>query len=772
MYFKIVRNDIANSKLITSLTTLFVAGAAMLVTLSAVLIVHLSTSIDTLLKQAETPHFLQMHSGTIDQARLIDFAERNELVDEFQINEFLNVDGAKINIAGNTLAQNVQDNGLTTQSEKFDFLLDLDGHVIEADNGDIYVPVGYMKDGTAKLGDTVMVHNKPFTVAGFLRDSQMNSMLASSKRFLVSEEDYAAIQAAGTIEYLIEFRLKDLADLRSFEEDYHRAHLEANGPTITWPLFKMLNAISDGLMIAVILLISVLVVVIAFMCIRFTLLTKMEEDYREIGVMKAIGIRVSDIQKMYFAKYGVIAAIGCVLGFILSFMVRDILLANIRLYMGDTANTSLVWLFTIIGLVLVFASILIYVQLMLKQFRKLSAVQAIRFGVIQSKAKHGKWLNISSNKSLPINLFLGVKDVLSRKGLYATMLTVFIVATFIIIVPQNLYHTISSKNFITYMGIGNSDIRIDISQGSQHVQDVTTVVKTLERDQDITDYTVLTTKKFTTITNNGVEESLKIELGDHTVFPVEYAQGSAPRAQDEIALSVLNAEELQKKVGDTILLIIQGETKTLTVSGIYSDITNGGKTAKAAFSDDSTESMWNVFYGSLSKQSEVEKKVAEYTDSFHFAKVSGIDEYIYQTFGTTISSMKQVSSAALIVALFMCVLVTLLFMKMLIAKDRSPIAILKSIGFTNVDISIQYAARSVVVLILAIFVGTLLANTFGEILTTTVIASFGAASFNFIINPLAAYVFCPLALLCVVLLATLIGTVKAGQLKIMDYIKE
>lgn len=166
------------------------------------------------------------------------------------------------------------------------------------------------------------------------------------------------------------------------------------------------------------------------------------------------------------------------------------------------------------------------------------------------------------------------------------------------------------------------------------------------------------------------------------------------------------------------------------------------------------------------------KKVAEYTDSFHFAKVSGIDEYIYQTFGTTISSMKQVSSAALIVALFMCVLVTLLFMKMLIAKDRSPIAILKSIGFTNVDISIQYAARSVVVLILAIFVGTLLANTLGEILTTTVIASFGAASFNFIINPLAAYVFCPLALLCVVLLATLIGTVKAGQLKIMDYIKE
>ena len=65
----------------------------------------------------------------------------------------------------------------------------------------------------------------------------------------------------------------------------------------------MMNAISDGMMIAVILLISALVVTIAFMSIRFTLLAKIEDDYREIGVMKAIGLRLSDIKKIYLAKY-------------------------------------------------------------------------------------------------------------------------------------------------------------------------------------------------------------------------------------------------------------------------------------------------------------------------------------------------------------------------------------------------------------------------------------------------------------------------------------
>lgn len=548
MYWKIVRNDMANSKLITGMTTLFVAAAALLVTLSAVLIVHLTSAIDTLMKQAETSHFLQMHAGEMDQVRLTEFAEQNEYVNEFQMNEFLNVEGSKIHIAGTTLAHSVQDNGFSTQSEQFDYLLDLDGNVIEVSNGDIYVPVSYWKDGIADLGDSVMVHDQTFTIAGFLRDSQMNSMLASSKRFLVSEQDYAAIQGAGTVEYLIEFRLKNLADLKNFEEAYMGAGLEANGPTITYQLFQMLNAISDGLMIAVILLISILVVAIAFMCIRFTLLTKMEEDTREIGVMKAIGLRVGDIQKMYLAKYGVIAVIGCLLGFACSFLLRDMLLENIRLFMGETDNGSQIWLFTGLGLLLVFVVIMGYVQSVLKQFRKLSATQAIRFGTAQGKVQHTKFLNLSSNKRLPINLFLGMKDVLARKSLYATMLAVLLLATFIIIVPQNLHNTIAAKSFITYMGIGNSDIRIDIPQGKQNTQQVAAVIDTLEHDTAIKNYTVLTTKKFTTIAEDGTAQNLKIELGNHTIFPLEYAHGKAPVAPNEVALSVLNAEELQKRL--------------------------------------------------------------------------------------------------------------------------------------------------------------------------------------------------------------------------------
>lgn len=50
----------------------------------------------------------------------------------------------------------------------------------------------------------------------------------------------------------------------------------------------MISAVSDGIMIAVIILIGILVIFIALLCVRFTLLAKIEDDYREIGIMKAI----------------------------------------------------------------------------------------------------------------------------------------------------------------------------------------------------------------------------------------------------------------------------------------------------------------------------------------------------------------------------------------------------------------------------------------------------------------------------------------------------
>ena len=121
------------------------------------------------------------------------------------------MDGAQIILGDNSLANSVQDNGFSIQNEKFDYLLDLNGNIINVSDGELYVPVTYMRDNTTKVGDKAVINGKEFTVAGFLRDSTMNSSLSASKRFLVSDNDFAEIKDLGSIEYLIEFRLKDFS---------------------------------------------------------------------------------------------------------------------------------------------------------------------------------------------------------------------------------------------------------------------------------------------------------------------------------------------------------------------------------------------------------------------------------------------------------------------------------------------------------------------------------------------------------------------------------
>ena len=493
--------------------------------------------------------------------------------------------------------------------------------------------------------------------------------MASSKRFLVHESDYAELRNLGSVEYLIEFRLRDPEALGAFEAAYTSADLAANGPTITYPLFRMMNALADGFLIALILLVGALVVAIAFLCLRFTILAKIEDEYREIGVMKAVGLRVSDIRRLYLSKYLVLSAAGCLLGYALSFAFREAPLKNIRLDFGRSGNPAAASLAALLGPAAVFLAVIAYIRGLLGRFRRISASEALRFGVSQEGRARTRRLRLSGARGLPANLFLGVQDVLARKKLYATMLAVLAISVFIGIVPENLRSTISSPGFSRYLGIGKSDLRIDIQQADDIAGKAAEISRALAEDPSVAKHTVLTTRVFTLRTAAGPEERIKVELGDHSAFPVEYSKGRAPAGEDEIALSEINARDLGLGVGGAAVL-------------------------------------------------------------------------------------------------------TLLFMRMIAAKDRYSIAVLKALGFTNQDIAVQYATRAGLVLAAGILAGTLLANTLGEGLAGAVISSFGASSFAFEIDPVSSYLIRPLSIAAIVLAAALIAASGAGRIGIPENIKE
>ena len=346
MRTRILWNDLKGNPLLAVTTWLFMAVSALMFALTCFLATGLLGSVDALMEAAQTPDFLQMHAGEMDEAALVRFAAGQEQVRDYQTLRFLNLENSSIVLAGHSLADSTQDNGVCVQSGRFDYLVDLENRVIgEVRSGEIYVPVCYRQKYGLNAGETVRIGENSFTIAGFLRDSQMNAMMASSKRFLVSDTDYKLLKSAGSEEYLIEFLLRKGADINAFAAAYTDAGLPSNGPAITKPLIRMMNALSDGLMILVILLVSVVLLLISMLCIRFTLLTQLEADRREIGMLKAIGIPKGDIRKLYSLKFLVLSGLGAVCGLLLALLLKGPISAQMReLYGASEDGWDLSWL--------------------------------------------------------------------------------------------------------------------------------------------------------------------------------------------------------------------------------------------------------------------------------------------------------------------------------------------------------------------------------------------------------------------------------------------
>lgn len=747
---RMIINDLKSNRLVSAATFAFMALTALLFGLSVFLFGNLADSIDNLMTTARTPDFLQMHAGELDERELAAFSGQEDDVEEMQICTFLNLPNSQLSIGSKSLVNNMQDNGLCCQSELFDYLVDADNNVIHPSEGEVYVPVCYKKEYDIKTGEIMKIGSEELLVAGFLRDSQMNSMMASSKRFLVSERDYNRIRPLGSEEYLIEFRLKAGSDVNAFATSYKDAGMPDNGPAITFSLIRMINALSDGMMILVILLTSIVVLLISIICIRYIILIQLEKDIQKIGMLKAVGISRRGIRKLYFSKYLILSALGCFAGVLVASGSGKLLSVHMRELYGNAGNSLQISAFMILGSLAAEGIILLSVYLNIRKTDKMSPVESL-YG-INSHSKKNLWLP-------------------------ATVITA--AAVFMILVPCNIRTTLKAPEFVTYMGIGESQIRIDIRQTENVEKKAAIITEEIQKDSRVSAYALMQTGSYKSLLPDGASYNLMIEKGDHSKFPIRYTQGSYPENNSEIALSILNAQEMSLKLGDKITVSeerIDGSMteKTCTVCGIYSDITNGGKTAKACLNDpaDETPVMWSILYLSLADEYSAGEWVNEYQGRYRSfgdsVKVTMITDYLMGTYGQTI---RDISKAAYLSGTMSCVIlfiVVLLLLRLVIWKERSDSSLKKALGFTTSDIRKEYFKKTLLYTLPGILGGVFAGIVLGQGLTEMLLRSMGVYSFHFVLEPALVFAAVPAVTLFVVMAAAQFGLLEVKRISAFE----
>lgn len=692
MYIKLLKNDFKKNPWNNGILLLFITLAAIIAVTVTLLLTQLFTSISSMYETANPPHFLQMHKGGLSQSDLDTFNSGYDGATHWQTVPMITVYGEEITVSGKdgrqfSLADCRLDISFVRQNEGYDVLLDENRRPLAMHPGEIGVPVILLDEFEIAPGDTVTLCSggmtKAFTVKSHVYDGQMNSTLCSSTRFLISDPDFEILQgSAGETEYLIETWFADSAQASDYQTAYEQSskNLPKNGQAITYTMIFLLSALTDLLMAVVFLLAGVLLIVIALVCLRYAVLAELEDDMREIGTMKAMGISKKGIRGLYLGKIRVLTAAGCVLGLVLGGFGASMLTGHISRTFGSQPSGAMGRILSALVAVLVYGIVLLFSRKILSRLGKATVTDLLvtekGFGR-KAKVKDG----LRRSKRVPVNLLLGLHEM--RHG-YGIIFSLLLLVSLLITVPLRTVQTMKDDGFVTYMGSSVCDLLLEVEQGEdveQRNQTAESLLQTAAQQGIVEHMDVLRRVRLQAVREeDGKAVGMHTDTGQNAGVGLTYLDGESPKTERQIALSYLMSEELNRTVGGTLEIIAGDGVQSFTVSGIYQDVTSGGRTAKTvcAFPDEPAE---KYSYGITLSASAPDSFAADLRGQLGGGySVENMEEFLGQTLGGVTAQVRRAGTAVLFIGIGLTALITALFLKLRLAREASALASKKAMG--------------------------------------------------------------------------------------------
>ncbi len=780
LYLRYSRNDLKRNWGINLALMAILVLSAFLMATGCMVMERLVGGINQLFEEAKPPHFLQMHTGSYDRQALEDFASEHPEIDSWLIEDHLSFNSASLTWsrpgtdASGSLSDSLMDNLFITQNEAFDHLLDDSGSIVRPKTGEVYVPVAYQDKFSLHIGDILNVQTntgtQEFKIIGFVKDSQMASSLSAATRFVISSEDLTQLREAGggNSEIIVEYRLKDPSRTGAFQTAYEaNDSMPRNGQAVTFDIILLINAFSDGLVAVALVFASLLLIVIALINLRFIIRGTIEDEVREIGVMRAIGLPTRAITGLYLGKYSLMTLAACIIGGVLGIFATNLLTTSIVKNYSTPPPSIATVIAPVAALLLVYLLVMTICYSILRGVRKVEVINALVHGSTLNErqtarktarqARRARRTNLSRSR-LGLNQRLALLDLRSDLHQWILIPLVFLLSSMLLILPTNLLSTFSSPKFVTYMGAPEADLRADIQFSNQVDEMRAQLQSAMDNDNRLKDIRVYANMLYEVQGEEGWE-TLRVEVGDYSEGTVQFIHGSRPEA-GQIALSALNADKYKVHVGDTLTVRMGETTSTITVSGIYQDVTSGGHTAKMQGPVPEHDAASYVFYADT-VNTDPATVVEEYGSQFPNANIVPMQKYVAQTLSYVTDAFRSAAVLSFAFGLGVAALITGLFLKLQLTRERRRMGVMSALGFSKGEIISQIRLKTLIMVTIGTVLGVLFAATLGESFVSSLLslAKIGLTSLKFIPNPLLVYVGYPLALIGIGYLASALLTV-------------
>lgn len=764
MYLNILKKDLKRKKTMNIILLVFVILAATFIASSANNFITVNGALDNFFNKAGIPDYWFAAVNENEMDKFKDFARDNGY--DYSISRLVQIEQKNVTVAGEKLEYS---NTLALSSLGGIKIFDRnDNEITEIKDGEIYV-TAFMYQSTEndyREGGKIVIKQdgieKEFTIKGYTKDALFGSAMVGMTRFLVSKNDLKLFDGSAACSS-VEVHTSDPDYLDKFNS------LEMNTiMSIDRSMFKMIY-IMDVLIAGILLVVSMVLILISMVILRFIINFTITEEFREIGVMKAIGLKNYRIRALYIVKYFVISVIGTIIGLFLSFPLSKLLISGVTQKIVASSGEN--YLVNIGAAIAACALVVLFSYFCTRKIKKFSPIDAIHSGETGERFKKKGVLRLGKSH-LPTIVFMSLNDIFSSFKSYISMIIIFILGTLLVIIPVNTINTLRSDGIITIFNMTESDHIVStellfdpgndnkamIDQQFKNIREMF-AEKGIEVDvfQEIMFRSNV--KKGEKLTNS----LTFIGVGGVTADEYAYLEGTAPQNTHEVALTYITAERIDAHIGDDVKIKVGESEKTYTVSAIYQGMNNLGEGVRFHQDEDVDFRYAGGSFGiqvnykdnpdstALSERKSMLEKL--YPD----AKIYESGEYIGYMIGDVAEQLDSVKTLILTIVIGINMLVAVLMVKSFITKEKSGIALLKAMGFKNNPLSLWQTMRIGIVLLVSVITGTLLSSPLSSLIITPIFRMMGAYSIEYEIIPLEVYVAFPLIVLLMTVSAAFIS---------------
>lgn len=757
MYLRILKKDLKRKLTMNIILFIFILLAAMFIAASVNNILAVAGGTDHFMDLADVPDMIAISivqesvpdiTNTLDPLSQIDCYEIQPIT--FLTSENLCVTDQETSImVGSCLFQPYTD----LQMHFFDRN---DQRITGVEPGTVWITVSVMKNLGLQPGDKLQIVygsvERDLTVAGSMKDAS-----CLSGRFLVNPVDYDCFAAApeaiqGKIYHIY------TGDTAAVTEALNQA---PSSIMFIGDKAKMATGfIMDMIVAGILMIVSICLILIAFVVLRFTISFTLTEEFKQIGVMKAIGISNFRIRGLYIIKYLLIATIGAAAGFVFSIPFGNMMLQSVSetmvLSAGGSSWVNAFCSLTVVGVIMGFS------WGCTGRVKRMTPMDAIRSGTTGERFQKKSLLRIAQTPGRP-SLFLAANDVFSNPRRYLSVILIFALCLLLVLILVNSVNTLKSDSLIAAFGMTRNHIYLSDSKSLTPILSENGKTYALSALEEVE--TRLAEEGMPCVCTTEVQLSLVFSHGDKThkttvyqgigttADQYDYYQGTAPQNSNEIAITRIVAQALGVSIGDTITVRLMEGDRDFIVTALFQSMMNMGDSAR--FHEDTQVDFRQVsgvynyqiqFTDNPDDQeilSRKEKILALYEDG----KAWTAGEYVEEQVGVA-DTIDGVRTLVLTVALIIIALVTVLTEHSFITRERSEIAVLKALGFRNGSIVTWHALRFGIVAMLATVVALALQLPLTKLAVGPIFSMMGADfGIQYKIVPMQVFVVYPAVVL-------------------------